>query len=123
MNDAQINCVVETILAAINYAAGLDLDGQPWLSRNNAGKFIVYPVSTKRPFRYLKHDLSPICCATCFPCMLPSIGSHVTKPYICLWTMQGDTAPPMMQPHGTLAFYEMYSMKCILWNNFKVEVV
>ncbi len=48
MNDEQIDCVAETILAAINYAAALDLDRQPRLSRANAGKFTMYLVSTKR---------------------------------------------------------------------------
>ncbi len=48
MNDEQIDFVAETILAAIDYATALDLDRRPRLSRTNAGKFTMYPVSTKR---------------------------------------------------------------------------
>ncbi len=49
MNDAQMDCVVETMLAGINYAAALDLERQPRLSRTSAGTFTLYSVSTKRP--------------------------------------------------------------------------
>ena len=38
MNDEQIDVVANTVMDAINYAAALDLDRQPRLSRTNAGK-------------------------------------------------------------------------------------
>ena len=38
MNDEQIDVVANTIMNAINYAAALDLDRRPRLSRTNAGK-------------------------------------------------------------------------------------
>jgi len=38
MNDDQIDVVANTIMNAINYAAALDLDRRPRLSRTNAGK-------------------------------------------------------------------------------------
>jgi hypothetical protein len=38
MNDEQIDVVANTIMDAINYAAALDLDRRPRLSRTNAGK-------------------------------------------------------------------------------------
>ena len=39
MNDVQINCVAQTTASLIDYAAALDLDRRPRLSRTNAGKF------------------------------------------------------------------------------------
>ena len=41
MNEAQIDCVAETITNAINYAAALDLDRRPRLSRTNAGRLMM----------------------------------------------------------------------------------
>ena len=38
VNDEQIDVVANTIMDAINYAAALDLDRRPRLSRTNAGK-------------------------------------------------------------------------------------
>ncbi len=57
----------ETILAEIGYAAALDLDRRPRLSRTNTGKFTMYPVCTKRVSRCLKYDISPLSCVICFP--------------------------------------------------------
>ncbi len=67
MNDEQIHCAAEIILAAIDYAAALDLDRQPWLSRTNKGKFTMYPASTKNASRCLKiWHLNSLSCS-CFP--------------------------------------------------------
>ncbi len=47
LNDEQIECVAETILAAIDYAAALDQDRRPQRSRTITGKITMFPVSTK----------------------------------------------------------------------------
>ena len=44
MNDEQIDVVANTVMNAINYAAMLDLDRQPRLSRTNAGNLTRYVV-------------------------------------------------------------------------------
>jgi hypothetical protein len=44
LNEEQIDCVAETIQSAINFAAALDLDRCPRLSRTLAGKLTNYRV-------------------------------------------------------------------------------